>query len=181
MHQPAVPSSSLSTPSSVLSESKTGKAAIGQLGETLVAQWLQAQGWQILARGWHSRWGELDLVAQLPGQTASASILAFVEVKTRSRGNWDADGLLSITIAKQKKLWKTARCFLSHHPRLAELPCRFDIALVACRRPPQSLSPSGDLTGTPPTHLIQMGQPMRLGEYWLTLQEYLPSAFDGIG
>jgi hypothetical protein len=36
---------------------------VGQCGEALVAQWLVQQGWTVVARGWRSRWGELDIVA----------------------------------------------------------------------------------------------------------------------
>ena len=36
----------------------------GQLGETFVSQWLQQQGWTIVAQRWHCPWGEIDLIAQ---------------------------------------------------------------------------------------------------------------------
>ncbi|MEM6353468.1 MAG: YraN family protein [Cyanobacteria bacterium P01_D01_bin.14] len=105
---------------------------LGLYGEQLVQSWLQQQGWQILYRRFQSRWGEIDLIAK--GYNAqgklSSEMIAFVEVKTRSRGSWDADGLLAITRSKQKKILTTARLFLTRHPQLSQMPCRFDVALV---------------------------------------------------
>lgn len=99
-----------------------------------MADWLIQQGWQILHRRWRCRWGELDLIAYQGANTSPESQqLSFVEVKTRSRGSWDQNGLLSITAAKQDKLWQSARLFLAQSPDLAEYPCRFDVALVSCR------------------------------------------------
>ena len=141
----------------------------GALGETFVAQWLRDRGWLVLARRWHCRWGELDLVigqasAQVPAEPIA---IAFVEVKTRSRGNWDNDGALAITAQKRAKLWKTAQLFLAAHPIWAELPCQFDVALVCCRAiaPGKATLPQADRIQT-----ITAG-------YCLTLQRYIPAAF----
>ncbi|NEP15609.1 MAG: YraN family protein [Leptolyngbya sp. SIO4C1] len=140
---------------------------LGRYGEQLVQTWLQRQGWQILYRRWYSRWGELDLVAKgystQAGTRLGSTMLLFVEVKTRSQGNWDADGLLAVTRSKQRKLWTAARLFLTRHPYLAELPCRFDIALVSC-------SPTA-----PPQAKAQLQLP-NSGCY-LILQDYLVDAF----
>lgn len=110
------------------------KQKIGKYGEQLVYQWLLKKQCQVLHQRWHCRFGEIDLIAK--GQSGKGSlrseVLAFIEVKTRSQGNWDADGLLAITKAKQRKLRMTARYFLVRHPALSEMPCRFDIALVSC-------------------------------------------------
>jgi len=158
---------------------------IGRLAENLVAQWLTQKGWNILHRRWRCRWGEIDLIAQSSVHSAGAAIpmLAFVEVKARSRGNWDADGLLAITPQKQGKVCQTARMFLAKYPYLAELPCRFDVALVSCQ-PTRNISrptPSIDLIQTesdptlPPIHL---GESIIMAGYCLCLQQYLEGAFD---
>ncbi|WP_404788718.1 YraN family protein [Altericista sp. CCNU0014] len=150
-------------------QSKPQSSVVGQQGETLVSQWLQQQGWSILARGWTSRWGELDIVALR--QEKGGPCLAFVEVKTRSRGNWDEDGLSAITPSKQAKLWKTAQLFLTKHPHLAEAICRFDVALVNVRRSPSKTTPTTAAK-------IDIGQPLTTSGYDLTLHTYLESAFE---
>ncbi|MCS7031837.1 MAG: YraN family protein [Gloeomargarita sp. SKYG116] len=99
----------------------------GHAGENWVAAHLQQQGWQLLAQRWRCRWGELDLVM------FAADTLVFIEVKTRSAHNWDADGAAAITPAKQARLRQTAALFLSHHPQWQNHPCRFDVALVQRR------------------------------------------------
>jgi putative endonuclease len=96
----------------------------GERGEEIVAQWILSQGGKIVARRWRWRGGEIDLIAILD------RTLLFIEVKTRSRGNWDEDGLMAITQTKQQKLILTAQIFISNHPELAEMPCQFDVALV---------------------------------------------------
>lgn len=105
-------------------------ADTGTFGEDLVADWLQAKGWQILAKRWRCRWGELDLVAA-QATDGRLRAIAFVEVKTRRCGSWDAGGALAITAQKQAKLCKAAQMFLAQHPVWANLPCQFDVALVA--------------------------------------------------
>jgi len=173
--------------------------AKGQLGEQLVATWLQTQGWRILHHRWHCRWGEIDLITYrdvdgknnsvsnldinyqlyspnpLPAKTESP-ILAFVEVKTRSRRNWDADGQLAITSSKQAKILRTAELFLAKHPDLSNLPCRFDVALVRYQRIYQNSR--RDNTSNPlPTSTPQFGKPFLLEGYELILQDYIESAF----
>lgn len=149
----------------------------GQLGELLVAHWLTLQGWEILQRGWHCRWGEVDLIARqdLGGTTRAQQppCLAFVEVKTRSQGNWDQDGILAVTGLKQAKIVRTAALFLAEFPQLAELPCRFDVALVDCRRSPKQ-QPSGALNLP---RSLALGEPVSLEGYEFTLRSYLDSAF----
>ncbi|MEZ2302725.1 MAG: YraN family protein [Microcoleus sp.] len=159
---------------------------LGTLGENLVSEWLQQQGWEILHRQWHCRWGEIDIIAQgtdrestiqechqnsrFPIPDFPSPTLAFVEVKTRSRGNWDTDGILAISAAKQAKIWQTAEIFLSAYPDLANNPCRFDVALVRCES-------SGLKTHKRLSSTTANSQPALTGTYLLTLQEYIRSAF----
>ena len=108
------------------------KSEIGRLGEDFVADQLRQRGWTIIQQQWRCRWGELDLIAQIP---EPVSCVVMVEVKVRSQGNWDSNGLLSITSKKQQKLLHTAHLFLAEYPDFACIPCRFDVALVKCQRP----------------------------------------------
>jgi putative endonuclease len=173
---------------------------IGVLGEDLVAQWLLSQSWEILERRWRCRWGEIDIIArQRPdeGKGGSdrgtgrqpyplpvthcpitlSSCLIFVEVKTRSRGNWDADGMLAITPQKQAKLWRTAEIFLAERPDLVNIPCRFDVALVRCQRPKTNTVLLPEPAKLPLFSLPEPGN-LAVGEYQLSLQDYIQSAFD---
>ncbi|PSO51389.1 MAG: YraN family protein [Cyanobacteria bacterium SW_9_44_58] len=144
---------------------------LGELGEHITAQWLQGQGYEILASRWRCRWGELDLIAyQSYSQQPLSSPLLFVEVKTRQSSNWDADGLLAISPQKQKKLYRTAEIFLSRHPHLASVGCRFDLALVKAR------SSCGNRKN-PLNAKVELNNPVYCQGYELTLTSYLEAIF----
>lgn len=147
---------------------------IGVLGEDLVAQWLHLDHrWQILHRRWRCRSGEIDIIAQA---TCDLPMLAFVEVKTRSRGNWDAGGLFAITPQKQAKLWQAANYYLAEHSHLADMPCRFDVALVYCQNLAHNFSPHTKMPAMFTSLPVQFGQT----KYQLFLQDYIPAAFDAL-
>lgn len=57
---------------------QTDKQALGQLGEDLAADFLEKNGYRIVARNIHFSKNELDIVAEDDGY------IVFVEVKTRS-------------------------------------------------------------------------------------------------
>lgn len=143
---------------------------LGDWGEALVADWLRQQGWQIVARRWHCRWGELDIVARGPEPEA---MLAFVEVKSRRPSNWDAGGRMAVTPQKQRKLWRSAELFLAQAPQYAALPCRFDVALVArwSQTDPKGSSPTA-CPGLMERFISPQGER-------LVLVDYIPHAFDG--
>ncbi|MEH2257356.1 YraN family protein [Nostoc sp.] len=148
---------------------------IGSLGEDLVTQWLQSTGWIILHRRFSSRWGEIDIIAQHDGRTGEKlltqhSLLAFVEVKTRSSGSWDAGGRSAITPQKQAKIWRTAGIFLAQYPEKADYSCRFDVAIVYCQKI------SKNLTGV--TANQEALATSSVPGYKFKLQEYILAAFD---
>ena len=96
----------------------------GQAGEELAAAFLRKNGYQILARNFHCRGGELDIVA------AKDEILAFVEVRTRKKGAMVSPAE-SVTAAKRKKVIAAAYAFLEAHPTLQQtMQPRFDLFLV---------------------------------------------------
>lgn len=96
---------------------------VGDALESASERWLVAQGLRTLARQVRFRLGELDLV-MLHGD-----VLVFVEVRYRATSS-HGDGLASITRAKQTKLIRAAQLYLQAQPKLAALPCRFDVVSV---------------------------------------------------
>jgi putative endonuclease len=136
-------------------------ADIGNIGEDLVAKWLQSTGWEILHRRFWCRWGEIDIIAQYQD-----TMVAFVEVKTRSSGNWDEGGKNAITPQKQAKLWRTAEIFLAENPEKADHACRFDVALVHYQL--QSKKIIGE----------EFLECLSISGYDFKLQQYIEAAFD---
>lgn len=92
--------------------------ASGIIGEDCAADLLIQKGYQIIARNYHSRFGEIDIIAQ------NNSYLVFAEVKTRDE-NYFVSPLEAVTVGKQKKLYKTALLYLQSHP--TKLQPRFDV------------------------------------------------------
>jgi putative endonuclease len=99
------------------------RSGLGVKGETLAVDFLQRKGFILIARNYHSAYGEIDIVMQ------DNIELVFIEVKTRSRQNLKS-AENSITLKKRMKLTKTAQVFLHEHPELSELSCRFDIMII---------------------------------------------------
>lgn len=102
----------------------------GRRAEWLAAWWLRLQGYRILARGWRSPLGEIDLVA------ARGGILAFVEVKRRAE---EAAALRAVSAKQRARIERAARGFLQRHPELSGHACRFDALLLLPGRLPRHL------------------------------------------
>ncbi len=95
---------------------------LGKLGEDFACRELERRGYAIVARGYRTRVGELDIVAH-DGDT-----LVFVEVKTRRSADYGLPRE-AVSAWKQRKVWLMALDFLMRtgwHNR----PCRFDVVEV---------------------------------------------------
>ncbi|MBK9127344.1 MAG: YraN family protein [Phycisphaerales bacterium] len=101
--------------------------ALGLAGEKLAESHLAQLGMKCLARRFATPAGELDLV-MVDGDT-----VVFVEVKTRADRAL-ADPQDAVTPAKQRRLGRAARWFLSQK-RLERHPCRFDVVGVILAPP----------------------------------------------
>lgn len=94
---------------------------LGTWGENQAAKFLEQKGYEILGRNFHSRYGELDIIAQ------DGEFLAFVEVRLRSSLT---HGLPQETVTqrKQEKLRLTAQQYLQEHE--TALQPRFDVIAI---------------------------------------------------
>ena len=73
--------------------------ALGAKGEALASDYLVSRGFQVIARNWHCRYGELDLIMR------DDDTIVAVEVKTR-RGLGYGSPLEAITARKAARLWR---------------------------------------------------------------------------
>ncbi len=90
----------------------------GELGEKLACLYLQRKGYTILSRNYHSRWGEIDIIAKV------GTYIVFAEVKTRAP-NAIAPPEEAVGTAKRRKIIRTAQQYLTAFPQ--KLQPRFDV------------------------------------------------------
>jgi putative endonuclease len=95
---------------------------LGKLGEDLACQELKRRGYEILARRYRRRRGELDIVAR-DGQT-----VVFVEVKARG-GREFGSAFEAVTTVKRHRMVRVALDYLARH-RMAGCACRFDVVSI---------------------------------------------------
>lgn len=95
----------------------------GKLAEDLACQYLHQHGLRVLERNYNTRYGEIDLVMQDQDTTV------FVEVRYRRHSDI-VDPLSSIDQHKQRKLTRTAHCYLQQQKVHAEASARFDVVAV---------------------------------------------------
>lgn len=96
---------------------------VGLSGEELAAAWYEARGFEVVARNWRCREGELDLIVR------DGRLYIFCEVKSRTSDAFGAP-VEAVTRDKQQRLRRLAARWLeSDAPALAR-EIRFDVAAV---------------------------------------------------
>ena len=90
----------------------------GAWGEALAAEYLRKKRYRIVASGYRTRFGEIDLIVE------DRKNLVFVEVKLRKNDRF-ADAYEYVNKRKQDRLRVTASMYLSENP--TRLQPRFDV------------------------------------------------------
>jgi putative endonuclease len=98
------------------------RRSLGADGEARAAAWYEAAGYEVLARNWRCRQGELDLVVRRGRE------LVFVEVKTRRTDRFGIPAE-AVTGAKQRRLRTLAGCYLRATGQRAP-SLRFDVVSI---------------------------------------------------
>ena len=91
---------------------------VGAWGERVAAEYLRCKGFSLLAHGYRSRFGEIDLIV------SDDRFLVFVEVKLRKNDKF-ARAVEYVDYKKQEKLRITAEYYLAEYP--TQLQPRFDV------------------------------------------------------
>ncbi len=97
---------------------------IGDKGEQAVADWLAADGHEIIARNWRTRYCEIDIVSM------KGEVLYFTEVKYRKNDDF-GDGLAAITAKKQRQMRFAAELFLAGKPECSGMVAKLLAASVS--------------------------------------------------
>lgn len=95
---------------------------LGKKGEEMAAFYLQKKGFQILARNYRQKTGEVDIIA-MEKQT-----LVFVEVKTRTNTRF-GQPFEAVTLKKQAQLSRIALDYMSRN-KLLDQAARFDVISI---------------------------------------------------
>ncbi len=90
----------------------------GAWGEALAAEYLRKKRYRLLATGYRSRYGEIDLIV------CDKTYLVFVEVKLRKTNSF-AQAREFVDFRKQNRIISTASIFLAENP--TDLQPRFDV------------------------------------------------------
>ncbi|MBG6083494.1 YraN family protein [Zhihengliuella flava] len=95
---------------------------VGAWGEAVAAEFLEAQGYVIVARNWRSTVGEIDLVA------VRDAVYVIVEVKTRT-SRWCGSAAEAVTRPKRHRLSSLAWEWYRAHGQPGKR-CQVDVIAV---------------------------------------------------
>jgi len=102
----------------------------GAQKEQQAADWLQAQGFQILEQNYRCKGGEIDIIALSPSSPKSQAnhetTLVFFEIKYRKNSQYGHPSEF-VTPQKQHRITQCAQLFLLKNSTLNHLPMRFDV------------------------------------------------------
>ncbi|HIF49964.1 MAG TPA: YraN family protein [Thiotrichaceae bacterium] len=104
---------------------KTTKPAnqSGKIAENIAAKYLAKHKVKLLTQNFHSRFGEIDLIA------LEQEILLFVEVRYRKNENYLAI-VETIDRHKCKKILTTSEYYLSKNKKYQSYQCRYDVITI---------------------------------------------------
>ncbi len=97
----------------------------GNFGEDVAVSFVRSKGYSIIDRNYHSRYGEIDIIAQ------EKNFLVFIEVKTRKENSM-VKAFEAVDTIKQKKIIKTAMIYLMNNK--VDLQPRFDVIEVLIKK-----------------------------------------------
>jgi putative endonuclease len=103
---------------------RTANQLLGAAAEQIAADFLRAQGLEILERNFRRRLGELDIIAR------DGDVLVIAEVRSRSSDQFGG-AAASVDPRKQARLIRAASQLLQQRRDLARLRVRFDVLAVA--------------------------------------------------
>lgn len=81
------------------------KNKIGKLGENLAADFLIRNSYKVIAKNYHSRFGEIDLIAE------KDELIYFIEVKTRTSQKF-GPAEFSVDTNKRERILKTIQDYI---------------------------------------------------------------------
>ena len=106
---------------------------LGAWGEFTAAQYLQKKRYKIVATGYRSRFGEIDLIA------SNRKYLVFVEVKLRKSSTF-AQAHEYVDRYKMDRIRTTAKMYVSQNP--TTLQPRFDVIEIYAPDGTQTVNPT---------------------------------------
>jgi len=104
---------------------KRDNKKVGAIGEDAAAQFLRKKDYQILERNFHTRWGEIDIIAREKRKDPIFPKIVFVEVKTKT-GDQYGEPWEMINRNKYQQVKNMAQVYLTKNG-LGEVPCRIDV------------------------------------------------------